>query len=322
MPRLITLREEGSNPAYGRPPEERTIGELLNTGVVCIDKPSGPTSHQVAEIVKNILHADKTGHAGTLDPIVTGLLVIGINEGTKILKAQLEAPKEYICLMRVHKEPANSEVKAVLKEFTGPILQRPPIRAAVSRVLRVREIYENELLEHNGKDVLFRVSCEAGTYIRRLCHDMGLALGSRAHMRQLRRTKSGAFSELDLTTLFDLADAYAYWKEEGNEKPLRKIIQPRENGLSHLPKVIISDFAAATLAHGAQLAIPGVLQISDNIKKGDLIAAFTQKGEGVMIATALMSADELKNAEKGIAFKTERILIKLDVYPKLNKKQS
>ncbi len=210
---MLTLRNEGSNPAYGRPPETRPIEELLETGVICIDKPAGPTSHQVAEIVKNILGAKKTGHAGTLDPIVTGLLVIGINEGTKILKAQLEAPKEYVCLMRVHKEPTNSEVKNVLKEFTGPIFQRPPVRAAVSRVLRVREIYENKLLEHEEKNVLFKASCEAGTYIRRLCHDMGLALGSGAHMQQLRRVKSGAFSEKDIATLYDLADACVYWKE-------------------------------------------------------------------------------------------------------------
>ena len=350
MSQLITLRNETSNPEYGKPPEKRDMRELLQSGVVCIDKPVGPTSHQAADFVKNILKVEKAGHAGTLDPHVSGLLVVGINNGTKILKAQLEAPKEYVCLMYVHKAPKDSEVKEILKEFTGPLLQRPPIRAAVLRVLRVREIYENKFLEHEGKNVLFKVSCEAGTYIRRLCHDMGLALGSGAHMKQLRRVKSGAFDESSITTLHDLADAYAYWAEDAllgtasllagsetkfrlisrsardsDEKPLRKIIQPLENALSHLPRVIISDFAVDSLAHGAQLAIPGVLQLSKEIKAGDLVGVFTQKGEGVMLATALMSSEEIAEKEKGFAFKTERILIKQGIYPKfkkLDKKQS
>src|SRR3989344_5790143 len=319
MSQLITLRNETSNPEYGKPPEKRDMRELLQSGVVCIDKPAGPTSHQAADFVKNILKVEKAGHAGTLDPHVSGLLVVGINNGTKILKAQLEAPKEYVCLMYAHKEPKESEVKEILKEFTGPLLQRPPIRAAVLRVLRVREIYENKFLEHEGKNVLFKVSCEAGTYIRRLCHDMGLALGSGAHMKQLRRVKSGAFDESSITTLHDLADAYVDWAEDNNEKPLRKIIQPLENALSHLPRVIISDFAVDSLAHGAQLAVPGVLQLSKEIKAGDLVGVFTQKGEGVMLATALMSSEEIAEKEKGFAFKTERILIRQGIYPKFKK---
>lgn len=319
MPELITLRKEKTNSSYGKPPEARAIEELLQKGIVNVDKPAGPTSYQVTDFVKNILNAKKAGHAGTLDPHVSGLLVIGINDGTKILKAQLEAPKEYVCLMYLHREADTQRIKGGLKEFTGPLFQRPPIKAAVSRILRIREVYEAEMVEQSGKNVLFRVSCESGTYIRRLCHDMGLAIGTGAHMQQLRRTKSGAFGESSLTTLHDLSDAYALWKEEVNEKPLRKIIYPMERGLDHLKKVIISDYAVNPLAHGAQLAIPGVLQLSKGIELGELVAVFTQKDEGVMLAKALMGTDEISETEKGVAFKTERILIEPNIYPRAKK---
>ncbi len=316
MNELIKLRTEKTNTDYGKHPSKRTIEEHIKKGIVVIDKPAGPTSFQVTETAKKILNAEKTGHAGTLDPGVSGLLIIGINDGTKILKAQLEAPKEYVCLLRLHEKASLTDLKKVMREFTGEIFQTPPVKAAVKRELRIREIYSNELIEHAGQNVLFRVLCGSGTYIRRLCHDTGLVLGTSGHMQQLRRTKSGAFRESDATTLHDLADAYAYWKEDKNEKPLRKIIHPMEAGLSHLKKAIISDHAVNSLAHGAQLAIPGILQLSNGIKRGELVGVYTQKEEGVMLAKALMDSDEIEESKKGIAFKTERILIEPDTYPR------
>ncbi|HIJ99191.1 TPA: RNA-guided pseudouridylation complex pseudouridine synthase subunit Cbf5 [archaeon] len=317
--KLVVKHEENSDSNHGKSPEERTIEELLQTGIVNIDKPAGPTSFQVTENGKKILDAKKAGHAGTLDPGVSGVFVVGLNDGTKILKALLEAPKEYICLMRLHESAELTKLKKIFSEFSGKIFQTPPVKAAVKRVLRIREIYEINLIEKSGKDVLFQVLCESGTYIRRLCHDIGLALGTAAHMQQLRRTKTGPFDESSIVTLHELADAFALWKEEGDEKYLRRAVQPLENGLSHLQKVIISDSAVNSITHGAQLAVPGILKYSHSLKRNDLLAAFTQKGEAVMLGQALMDSDEIMEVKKGIAVKTERVLIGTDIYPRYKK---
>ncbi len=313
---LLIKHEEKSDINHGKPPSSRTIEELLNTGIINIDKPAGPTSYQIVEYIQKILQVEKVGHAGTLDPGVSGVLVMGINNGTKILKSLLEAPKEYICLMHLHEKVEPEKLNAVVKEFTGKIFQTPPIKAAVNRILRIREIYEMEILEKASKDVLFRVSCESGTYIRRLCHDIGLALGTGAHMQQLRRIRTGPFDESSIVSLHDLADAFALWKEENNEKQLRSCVHPFEDGLAHLKKIIISDGAVHTIAHGAQLAVPGILKLSKNISRGDLIAVFTQKGEAVMLGKALMDSEDILSAKKGIAVKTERVLIGENVYPR------
>ncbi len=314
--KLIIKHEENSDPNYGKKPEERTIEELFSTGIVNVDKPAGPTSFQITEYIKKILNVKSAGHAGTLDPGVSGVFVVGLNEGTKILKALLEAPKEYVCLMRLHENAKLSELRNFFKEFTGKIFQTPPVKAAVKRILRIREIYSIKLIEKSGKDILFKVSCESGTYIRRLCHDIGLALGVGAHMQQLRRTKTGPFSEASIVSLHELMDAFAIWKESGEEKYLRRAVLPLERGLTHLKKIIISDKAVHSLAHGAQLAVPGILKLSPAIKRNELIAVFTQKGEAVMLGTALMDSEEILDAKKGIAVKTERVLISPDTYPR------
>lgn len=314
--RKLLVRAEEESTEYGHAPESRTTNHLLQTGVVNIDKPAGPTSTQVSDFVKNILYAKKAGHSGTLDPNVTGVFPVGIDNGTKVLHALLTAGKEYVALMHLHEKVPEKKLHEVLKEFTGKIYQTPPTKSAVKRSLRIREVYYIDVLEISGKDVLFKIGCESGTYIRRFCFDIGMAIGCGAHMQQLRRTKLACFDESHMVTLQDLADAYYFWKEEKNEKELRKVLQPMENALAHLPKIIISDYAVDSLCHGAQLAIPGILKISSEIKSGETIAVFTQKDEGVIIGKALKSSEEILEEEKGIAVKTERVLMEPGVYPK------
>lgn len=312
--KLIVRYEEETDSEHGCLPHKRSMEQMLDLGIVNIDKLAGPTSHEVCDWVKRILKVKKTGHAGTLDPGVTGVLPVGIGSATKVLQALLPAGKEYVTLMHLHEEIPEEELRGMMKEFTAKIYQRPPVKSSVKRVLRVREIYYIEILEIADKDVLFKVGCEAGTYIRRLCFDIGAALGCGAHMQQLRRTRMASFDESSLVTMQDLTDAYHEWKEEENEKELRRVVQPMEKALAHLPRVVVSDHAVDALCHGAQLALPGVLKMDSGIDEGDLVAAFTQKGEALLMGKAIMSSKDMEKGKRGLAIKTERVMMDIGVY--------
>ncbi len=302
---------------FGKKPSERSIGEYIQKGVINLDKPAGPTSHEVTSYVKKILNLDKAGHSGTLDPNVTGLLPVMLGEAAKAVDALLTAGKEYVCLMKLHAVVPQMRIKNILTEFTGEIYQKPSIKSAVKRETRIRNIYYIELLEIEDSNVLFKVGCEAGTYIRKLCHDIGMALGTGAHMQELRRTKTGPFREDEtLVTLHDLQDAYIAWKENGNEEMLRKVIRPMEFGLSHLPKIVIRDNAVDSVCHGAPLAAPGVLTVESGIDKGDIVAVFTLKGEAVSFGKARMRSIEIQKAATGIVATTDRVLLEPGTYPK------
>ncbi len=313
----LVKSEDTTDEKFGKRPAERTIQEYIQKGVINLDKPAGPTSHEVTSWVKKILEIEKAGHSGTLDPNVTGLLPIMLGDATKAVDALLTAGKEYVCLMKLHTEVPEKSIKSVLTEFTGEIYQKPSVKSAVKRETRTRTIYYLELLEIEDKNVLFKVGCEAGTYIRKLCHDMGLAIGTGAHMQELRRTKSGPFREDEtMITLHDLKDAYIEWKENSNEEPIRKAILPMEAGLSHLPKLVIRDSAVDAVCHGAELAAPGVLTVESGIERGDPVAVFTQKGEAVSFGLAKMKSVEILKAATGIVATTDRVLLEPSTYPK------
>lgn len=314
----ILVRKSGAwtNPSYGSYPEKRPILEYIEKGVVNIDKPKGPTSHEVAAWVKAVLGVSTAGHAGSLDPKVTGLLPTLLGKATKAVPALRLSGKEYVCLLKLHKEMPQKLVRKVCEEFTGPIYQMPPIKSAVKRVIRVRTIYYLEVLEIEGSSVLFRVGCEAGTYIRKLCHDIGLALGCGGHMQELRRTKAGPFTEETLVTLQDVQDAYVFWKEDGDESELRRVIMPMETAVSHLPKIILRDSAVDAVCSGAALAVPGITSLDANLKKGDLAALFTLKGELIALAKAEMNTEELLKASTGLAATSIRVMMEAGTYPK------
>jgi len=228
----------------------------------------------------------------------------------------MSAGKEYVCVMRVHGDFDLDELRRVVREFTGPIYQRPPLRSAVKRVVRVRRVYYIKILEVSGRDVLMRVGVEAGTYIRKLCHDIGEVLGCGAHMQELRRTRVGPFREDEtLVTLQDVLDAYKIWTELGDDKYIRKVILPVEVGVSHLPKVIIKDSAVDAICHGASLAVTGILRVETGIKVTDLVALFTQKGELVALGEATMRSEEMVSSRRGIAVKVTRVIMRPGTYP-------
>ncbi|HDI10363.1 MAG TPA: RNA-guided pseudouridylation complex pseudouridine synthase subunit Cbf5, partial [Euryarchaeota archaeon] len=232
---LLIKAEAETDPSYGKKPEEREIEELIERGIVNLDKPRGPSSHEVVAWIKRIMQLRKAGHGGTLDPKVSGVLPVTLEKSTKISHVLLPSDKEYVCVMRLHGDVSEDKILSVIEEFVGVIYQRPPLKSAVRRRLRRRRIYYIEDVEIRGRDVLMRIGCEAGTYMRKLCVDIGDVLGVGAHMAELRRTKTGVFSEEDSVTLQDLVDAYFFWKEDGEEKFLREMIKPVEFAVSGLP---------------------------------------------------------------------------------------
>ena len=315
---LITKSKSITNPEYGCKPEEREITDYISKGVINLDKPSGPTSHEVDSWVKRILKLDKTGHGGTLDPKVTGVLPVGLADATRAIQLLLTAPKEYVCLLTFHSDVDESEIRRVFEEFTGKIFQLPPVKSAVKRELRTRNVYYSTIYEIKGRDVLFRIGCEAGTYVRTYCHNIGEALGVGAHMAELRRTQVGSFREREnLVTLQDVTDAYHFYIEDGDESFLREAIMPMERAADYLPKVIIKDSAVDAICHGADLASGGVAYLSDDIRKGDIVAIETLKGELVGAGNSLLFADEILEAEGGFVVNTSKVFMKPDVYPRL-----
>jgi H/ACA ribonucleoprotein complex subunit 4 len=314
--RLVVKSKSSPDPRYGKRPEERTLEEHIKYGVINLDKPPGPTSHEVVAWLKKVLDIKRAGHGGTLDPKVSGVLPVSLEESTKIVQTILPAFKEYVCVMRLHDDVSLEQVKSVSREFVGEILQIPPVRSAVKRELRKRRIHYLSILEKDGRDVLFRVGCQGGTYIRKLCHDIGLVLGCDAHMVELRRTKSGSFKEDDLVTLHDVTDAYHLWKENGVEALLKEVIMPVEKAVDHLPKMVVRDSAVDAICHGADLAIPGISKLDSKIEKQDMLAIFTLKDELVAIGKATMDTKDMLINDKGIAVKTSRVVMKPGVYPK------
>jgi len=315
---LITIVEgEQTDPSYGKSPEECTMEELIHKGIINLDKPAGPTSHEIVAWVKDILEVKKTGQGGTLDPNVTGVLPVATGDATKALKALLEGGKEYVCVMRMHRKVDKKRVEKVMEEFTTKIYQMPPLKSAVKRQRRVREVYYTRILERKKRDVLFKIGCEAGTYIRTFCVDMGTALGCGANMVQLRRTRSARFSEKETCTLHDLKDAFVSYKEDGEEKDLRKCIRPMEDMLAHLPVMVTRDSAVDAVCHGADLAMPGLVAVSDGITRGEVVWLRTMKGEAVALGKALRTTGELCKERKGIAANITRVLMEPGTYPKM-----
>jgi len=220
------------------------IKQLIQFSLINLDKPSGPTSFQISQFVKNTLNIAKTSHMGTLDPQVTGVLPITLGRACKLSEYFMHKDKVYAGIMRLHEDIPITKLKKEMKEFTGKISQLPPVKSRVKRALREREVKKFELMEKKGKDVLFIADVEAGTYIRKLIHDLGEKIGG-AHMLELRRVKASIFSENDdnFVNLYDFEKA-AKALDEGNEIPLRKLLVPAEQAIQKvLPVAKLSEKA-------------------------------------------------------------------------------
>jgi len=317
--RLVKKKSKSSS-KYGKNPSERTVEELLNNCFINLDKPEGPTSHQVDSWVKKILNNDKIGHGGTLDPNATGVLPIGVGEAVKSLHFLLPGGKEYVGVMKLHSKVDEKLIDKTCKNMVGSVTQLPPVRSAVKRVRRKRKIYYFEVLEIIDKDVLFRVGCESGTYVRTLAVDIGKKLRTRAHLSDLRRTRVGHIREEDCVYLQDVKDAFWFYENEKNDEYLKEILQPVENMLGNLPKIIIRDTAVDSICHGSDLAIPGIAELDTDIKKDQQVLVQSLKGEAVSVVKMCMSTEDIISKDTGVCGIPQRVIMKPGIYPSVWKK--
>ena len=316
MTRMLVKSKRSHSSGRGRSPRERPVDELLAGGVVVIDKPSGPTSHQVTSWVCDILVASKGAHGGTLDPRVTGVLPVGVGGAVRAMDVLHYGTKEYVGVMRIHGKVDRGRLDTVIAEFTDEIYQTPPVRSAVKREQRTRRIHKLEVLDVSGRNVLFHVECDAGTYIRSLAVDLGDALAVGAHLQDLRRTRAGVLTEEDAVTLHDLRDAYEAHRE-GDSSALRRMLHPIETLLAHVKKVEVKDSAVDAICHGANLAIPGILTLDEGIGKGDIVAVMSLSGEGVALGHALMGSEEIMKRSEGFAVDVSRVFMARGTYEKV-----
>ncbi|WP_336036518.1 RNA-guided pseudouridylation complex pseudouridine synthase subunit Cbf5 [Halobacterium yunchengense] len=292
-------------------PADRGPDDVLAFGVVNLDKPPGPSAHQVSAWVRDLTGVEKAAHAGTLDPKVTGCLPVLTGAATRLAPALLEGPKEYVAVLELHADPP-ANLESVVGEFEGPVYQKPPRKSAVARRLRVREVYALDVLEVVDRRALLRIRCESGTYVRKLCHDLGRALGTGAHMGHLRRTATTPFDDTTLSTLHDLADALAWLRDEDDTEPpggdpeaaLRDVVAPAERALEHLPSVTVAPSAAESVADGAPVYAPGVLA-ADDADEGALVACYTPDGAAVCLGRLVGDPD----ADSGTVVDLERVLV-------------
>jgi len=316
---LVKIDDDRTSESFGHIPDERPLSTLFEYGLILLDKPPGPTSHEVVSWVKKTLGLAKVGHSGTLDPGTTGLLPLGLGEATKALSVLTLGPKEYYALARVHSYISAKRIEPVMKEFTGDIYQRPPQRSAVRRATRIRTVYSFDLLEQHERLLLMRIVCQAGTYVRKIIYDLGEVLSTGATMIELRRTMVSGFSEGTerFARLHDILDAFESYKENKDETKLRELIKPIEHSLQSLRGVIVRDTAVDALCHGAQLAIPGIIAIPRDLRLGELVGVYTLKGEIVGLSEAVMMSKEIETKTNGFAFVMKRIIMKPNTYPKV-----
>jgi len=248
--------------------------------------------------------------------MVTGVLPLALEDATKTIQVFLLTGKEYVCLMTLHRDVPEKKVNETLQEFVGDIYQRPPVRAAVKREVRKRRIYSIRDVEVDGRQVVFRVACQAGTYIRKLVYDVGEVLQVGAHMRELRRTRAGAFTEESIRSLYDVMELSNATGTE-RESLARRIIVPMESAFEHVPRIVIRDSAVNAICHGAELAVPGIVKVTEGIRQRMSVALFTLKDELVALSKALMSTEEMMRLEKGLAAKTVRVIMPVDTYPRM-----
>jgi len=314
---LIVKDPDAIPDKWGKKPSDRSVGELLRGGVLILDKPSGPTSHQATAWVRDALKSDKVGHGGTLDPYVSGVLPVTLGKATRLTDIVLSSDKEYICLMRLHGDRPEDRIRKVFSEFVGKIYQLPPVRSSIKRQLRIRTIKELEILDIKGRDVLFRMECDAGTYARTLCVDIGDVLGCGANMVELRRTRSGKMTEARAHTLHDIKDAYIFWQQNGREDWLRSMIMPMEVLVEPLPKIVVKATAVDAICHGADLNIQGIHMLDEDIRKNALVAMMTARGELIAIGRMAMSSSKIMSTSQGKAVDTERVFMDEGHYPKM-----
>ncbi len=318
---LVIKEDAETNPHYGCVPKDRPLEKRLEAGIIVLDKPGGPTSHEVARRVKALFQGTrvvKVGHGGTLDPNATGVLPLALNQGTIVQEAILSGHKEYIGTMHLHATLPASTIEETFPKFQGPIRQLPPSRSAIKRVLRVRQIDYINILAIQDRDVRFKVGCEAGTYVRTLAVSIGEALGCGAHLTALRRTRSGAFSEdQGLTTLADIEYGLASWRQTGDSSLLLTMVRPIESVFAQFKRVMVKDGSIYYICRGRSAQARDIAKLDKDIGKGDTVGIFSLKGEIIARGKSLMDTTRIIKASGGDLIKTIKVYMNPETYPRI-----
>jgi len=306
-----------TNPSYGCNPKDRPLEELLGCGVILIDKPPGPTSHQLAAWSRNLLGIARIGHGGTLDPFATGLLTMLCGRATKLTGVLLKKPKRYVSVLRFKKGVDLAEISSLLENLTGEIYNVPPKESAVKVQVRSRTIRSAQLIDADKASRVLVVAfhCDAGTYVRTLAKDIGLLMGTECQLLELHREGSGGFDDTMTCTMQQLTDAAFLWREHDDGRGLARIIAPVESILADLPKIVVKDGAAAAVSHGAQLARPGVVSVPKGLPAGSSALISSLKGEAVALSTLSVATDSLPRMRAGQVATSQTVMMPPGVYP-------
>ena len=317
MSGTIVLDESAvTDDAIGTYPDQKTIEQRLESGFFLLDKGAGPTSHQVAAWVRDMLGLPRLGHGGTLDPFATGVLPLMSGKAMRLTKQILEQNKTYIAVFQFKNEISGEDLEEVMQKLTGRIYNVPPEISAVRVQVRTRKIHDFSLLDQHEKRIVARIRCEAGTYIRTMARDMGLLLDQPVELKELRREDSGSFSLDDCVQLHEIADAVWLWKECNEGEALLRMLHPTEKLLAGLPRIIVKDSAVAALAHGAPLLRPGLVSIPDDLTPGQNVLVTSIKGEAVCFVKVNCDSETITTMEKGEIARPSAVLMNDDVYPR------
>ena len=324
MSRIIFDKDAVTNPKFGSVPSDRSLDELLSSGILLVKKPRGPTSHQLTAWIRNILGITKIGHGGTLDPMATGLLTILCGRATRLTDIILKGDKRYISIIRFGRDIDSIELEELLSSLVGEVYNVPPKESAVKVQVRTRTITSLSLLDFDSSSRIaaVEISCVAGTYIRTLTRDIGLLLNTSCEMLELHRDRTSIFDESMACNMHQLADAIFLWKEHNDERSLRKLLTPVETILTKIPSIMIKDGAVAAMTHGAPLARPGVVNASSGISSGSLVVITSMKGEAVAVANTSVDIDEVLNMTKGQVAVAKSVLMPTGIYPQNWSKQN
>ena len=317
MSKTIILDDDAStDDAIGTYPDHKTIEQRLESGFFLLDKGAGPTSHQVAAWVRDMLELPRLGHGGTLDPFATGVLPLMSGKAMRLTKQILEHDKTYIAVFQFKNDVKQDALDAVMERLTGRIYNVPPEISAVRVQVRTRKIHDFSLLDQSSKRIVARIRCEAGTYIRTMARDMGLLMDQPVELKELRREDSGRFSLDDCVQLHEIADAVWLWKECNESEALLRMLHPTEKLLAGLPRIVVKDSAVAALAHGAPLLRPGIVSIPSDLTSGQNVLVTSMKGEAVCFVKVNCDSESITNMEKGEIARPSAVLMNDDVYPR------
>jgi H/ACA ribonucleoprotein complex subunit 4 len=301
---------------YGCAPEDRTIEQLLEGGWILLDKPSGPSSHQLAAWAREMLGVEKLGHGGTLDPFATGGLVLLSGSAMRLTGRVLKGDKMYICVIRLPSDVNDESLSEAISNLKGRIHNVPPKESAVKVQVRQRSINSFDIVDRDDRILLCTIDCEAGTYVRTLTRDLGLLLDGEVELLELRRGRSGPYSEDDAITMHQLSDAIHLWKQHDQPNAMKKILQPVESLLEGIPQITIKDGAASALSHGAPLASPGIVGMAQDVMRGDEVAIMSLKGEIVCLGTMSVNGSDVPNMNGGEVARPNLVLMPPETYPK------